>query len=61
MLWENRKPIEITPIDECQTSGNNCTPKQSCEIWGYDCDLVPPAPPVDPAAPESQSGTDATG
>jgi hypothetical protein len=48
-----RPPIEpLSQLQECQTSGNGCTPAQNCEIWGMDCDQVPP--PVPPAVEAPQ-------
>jgi hypothetical protein len=32
--------------NECQDTGNNCTPQQLCDFWGENC----PAPPVDTTA-----------
>ncbi len=27
-------------VDDCLSSGNNCTDDQNCSIWGMNCDLV---------------------
>ena len=33
-----------TYVDDCLSSGNNCTDQQLCDIWGMNCDLVTSAP-----------------
>jgi len=39
----------LAQSDDCQTSGNNCSPQELCDVWGINCDLVEVAPAV-PAA-----------
>ena len=29
-----------TPADDCESSGNNCTDQQLCDLWAMNCDLV---------------------
>jgi hypothetical protein len=38
-------PLPTDP-NECEDTGNNCTPQQLCEFWGENC----PAPPLDTTA-----------
>jgi hypothetical protein len=35
--------MQPAPADDCDNSGNNCTAEQLCELWGENCDQVPPA------------------
>jgi len=47
-------PAPVT-VDDCATSGNDCTPEQLCELWGMNCDQVQPVDPTTAATSETQT------
>ena len=31
-------PSGLVEVDQCQLSGNDCTPQQACDLWSVNCD-----------------------
>jgi len=48
------------PVDECESSGVNCTDSQLCQYWGENCSTAI-APSSDTIAPSSDQTADSTG
>ena len=45
-----RPPVVPAPADDCITNMVGCTDLELCQIWGANCDLVPPVVTDAPAA-----------
>jgi len=41
--------------DDCESTGDNCTPAEACSYWGENCDQVDSSQPADDSSMEDQT------